>query len=103
MDFVLKLHKYKLEPELEAEPCMALPEHQDLSFITIINQNQVNGLEIKTRDGDWIAFDDASPSSLVVMACDGLQVWSNDRIEACKHRVIMSGSKVRYSCLVICL
>ncbi|KAK9938966.1 hypothetical protein M0R45_015676 [Rubus argutus] len=31
------------------------------------------------------------------MAGDGLQVWSNDRIKACHHRVKHCGNKARYS------
>ncbi|KAL0441585.1 UNVERIFIED_CONTAM: putative 2-oxoglutarate-dependent dioxygenase AOP1.2 [Sesamum radiatum] len=58
--------------------------------------DQVNGLEIKTKDGDWIAVD-PSPSSFIVMAGDACMGWTNGRIEPSNHRVIIKGSEERYS------
>ncbi|PON46691.1 Oxoglutarate/iron-dependent dioxygenase [Parasponia andersonii] len=80
---------------------MALPEHADMNLTTIIHQNHVKGLEVKTQDGQWLAFD-ASPSSFVFMTGDAFQVWSNDRIKPCTHRVVMNGEEgaVRYSVLL---
>ncbi|KAK1578492.1 hypothetical protein Q3G72_030683 [Acer saccharum] len=31
------------------------------------------------------------------MAGDALTVWSNDRVRACTHRVVMSGKATRYT------
>ncbi|KAB1214321.1 putative 2-oxoglutarate-dependent dioxygenase AOP1.2 [Morella rubra] len=70
--------------------------HTDKNFITILHQNHVKGLEIKTKDDDWIVFD-PSPSSFIVLAGGALQVWSNDRIESCVHRVTLTESETRYS------
>ncbi|KAK9949123.1 hypothetical protein M0R45_004663 [Rubus argutus] len=59
----------------------------------------VNGLEIYTKYGEWIGFDPHPlPSSFIFIATDVFQVWSNDRIRSCKHRVNLSHSdEVRYS------
>ncbi|XP_024032099.1 2-oxoglutarate-dependent dioxygenase AOP3 isoform X1 [Morus notabilis] len=105
MEYVLKFTRYKLESDhhhlqKKEQPYVAIGEHEDLSFTTIIHDNDVNGLEIKTKDGKWIVFD-GSPSSFLVMASDALQLWSNDRIKPCTHRVVLRENKVRYSLLLL--
>ncbi|XP_068304921.1 probable 2-oxoglutarate-dependent dioxygenase AOP1 [Pyrus communis] len=70
--------------------------HTDTNFTTILYQNDVKGLEIKSKDDEWIGFDPL-PSSFIFLAGDGVQVWSNDRIRACRHRVTWSENDVRYS------
>ncbi|KAL0425789.1 UNVERIFIED_CONTAM: putative 2-oxoglutarate-dependent dioxygenase AOP1 [Sesamum radiatum] len=73
--------------------------HTDKNFLTIIHQNQVNGLEIQPRNGEWFAveFPPAPGSFFVVMAGDSYQAWSNGRIYSTRHQVLMKGDKPRYS------
>ncbi|KAK2975775.1 hypothetical protein RJ640_014598 [Escallonia rubra] len=79
----------------------------DKTFLTIIQQNAVNGLEVETKDGGWMPVE-FLPLSFVVMAGEGLlqlvglmtflsQGWSNGRVRSPFHRVIMSGNEERYS------
>ncbi|KAL5583533.1 hypothetical protein UlMin_015975 [Ulmus minor] len=71
----------------------AFPEHIDLSFSTLIHEIDVSGLQIQTKDGEWIGFD-VSPSSFIYIAGDALQVWSNNRIKPGFHRVIVGENNV---------
>ncbi|KAG8391559.1 hypothetical protein BUALT_Bualt01G0200200 [Buddleja alternifolia] len=73
--------------------------HTDKSFLSILHQNQVNGLEIQLRNGEWFAVD-VPPGAFVVMAGDAYEAWSNGRVYAAKHQVIMKGDKPRY-CLAL--
>ncbi|CAL9029081.1 unnamed protein product [Prunus brigantina] len=73
-----------------------LPAHTDKTFSTTLYQNHVKGLEIYSKDNEWISVDPL-PSSFIFLAGDGFQVWSNDRVRACKHRVTLRENDVRYS------
>ncbi|KAI5660551.1 hypothetical protein M9H77_29344 [Catharanthus roseus] len=94
MSYLLKLNKYR--PAKESERNIGIVPHTDKSFMTILHQNQVKGLEIKMKDEEWILID-LSPSSFLVMAGEAIMAWTNGRIEAPQHRVIMSEEEDRYS------
>ncbi|KAM7483696.1 hypothetical protein LguiB_008279 [Lonicera macranthoides] len=92
--YLSRVMKYR-EPEMN-ETNIGFVSHTDKSFLTILHQNQVNGLEIKAKDGEW--FDvEFVPSSFVVMAGDAAKAWSNNRIHSPHHRVTMNGKEARYS------
>ncbi|XP_057503833.1 probable 2-oxoglutarate-dependent dioxygenase AOP1 [Actinidia eriantha] len=94
--YLLRYLKYRAPNT--GETTMAFPSHTDKSFLTILYQNQVSGLEVKARDGEWIDVE-FPPSSFVVMAGDACQAWSNDRVLSPNHRVTMdkNGKDTRYT------
>ncbi|CAN1302875.1 Probable 2-oxoglutarate-dependent dioxygenase AOP1.2 [Linum perenne] len=62
--------------------------------------NEVDGLEIQSKSGDWIHFKPShqhQDSSFVVMVGDSLYAWLNGRVHPPVHRVLMSNSVGRYS------
>ncbi|XP_073135956.1 probable 2-oxoglutarate-dependent dioxygenase AOP1 [Henckelia pumila] len=94
--YLLRYLKYRA-PET-GESNMGMPSHTDKSFISILYQNDVSGLEVKTRDREWIHVD-FPPSSFVVMAGDACQAWSNDRVHSASHKVTLdeNGKATRYT------
>ena len=59
-------------------------------------QDDVGGLEVKNKAGDWIA---APPiaDTFVMNVGDILARWSNDRFVSTPHRVINRSGRERYS------
>ncbi|KAE8684304.1 structural maintenance of chromosomes protein 2-1-like [Hibiscus syriacus] len=65
--------------------------------MTIIHDNEVTGLQVKTKDGDWISVE-PSGSTFLVMAGDAFLACSNGRIHSPIHRVIATeAEKEKYS------
>ncbi|PON77946.1 Oxoglutarate/iron-dependent dioxygenase [Parasponia andersonii] len=90
---LFRFFKYKA---LQTNEVDVLGAHTDCGFFSILHQNEVKGLQIKTKDGQWIDVK-PSPSSFLVLAGDVLMAWSNDRVHSCEHNVIMKENKDRYS------
>lgn len=67
----LRFTKYK-EPKKTGN-AVGLAGHTDKTITTILHQNHVNGLEINTKDNEWIGFDPL-PSSCLFLAGGGYQV-----------------------------
>ncbi|XP_050365268.1 probable 2-oxoglutarate-dependent dioxygenase AOP1 [Argentina anserina] len=91
---LLRIMKYSSPPL--GEYMQGLHAHTDKALSTILCDDQVSGLEIETKDGKWVKLS-FSPTSLVFIVGDLLMAWSNGRMHAAKHRVMMSGEKERYS------
>ncbi|XP_009621185.1 probable 2-oxoglutarate-dependent dioxygenase AOP1 [Nicotiana tomentosiformis] len=70
--------------------------HTDKSFSTLLFQNQINGLQVESKSGDWIAVN-VPPSAFVFMAGDAYEAWSNGRIYAPRHQVLLKEEKQRYT------
>jgi len=66
--------------------------HTDIGCLTILYQDDVGGLQIRTKEGEWINTKPL-PGSFVVNIGDCLQMWSNGRYRSAEHRVVYGGSE----------
>lgn len=94
--YLLRVAKYNPPQIDDEESKIGAVAHTDKNFVTILHQNEVDGLEVQTKDGEWITYK-PSVQSFVVMAGEPFLAWSNNRIYAPLHRVMMKGEKPRYS------
>lgn len=90
---------YPALPTDSAAEQMSCGEHTDHEAVTIIaQQDDVNGLQVKNKQGDWI---DVIPiaGTMVVLVGDVVGRWSNGHFKPPVHRVITRSGKDRYSLL----
>ena len=61
-------------------------EHEDINLITLLMGASAAGLEVKTKQGEWVAVT-ALPNQLVINAGDMLQRLTNNKLRSTTHRV----------------
>ena len=88
------LHYPPRDPALEGQ--YGIGPHTDYGYCTILAQARVPGLEILSRDGEWIPAG-APDGLLLVNNSDMLRMWSNDRFRSAPHRVINKTGAERHS------
>nr|XP_029120930.1 gibberellin 2-beta-dioxygenase 8 isoform X2 [Elaeis guineensis] len=72
-----------------------LVPHTDSSFLTIVRQDQVGGLQLM-KDGRWITVK-PSLDALIVNIGDLFQAWSNGVYKSVEHRVLSNPHQERFS------
>ncbi|KAI5337200.1 hypothetical protein L3X38_016469 [Prunus dulcis] len=93
-DYLLRVMKYKAPQTNETK--LGLPAHTDKNIVTILYQNQVDGLEVQTKDGKWINVKPSSDSFIALIG-ESLHAWTNGRLHSPIHKVMMNGNEARYS------
>lgn len=93
--YTLRMSHYPPQPVVE-ENEFGLAPHTDTSFMTLLAQNEVPGLAIRTQSGRWIDAP-ALPDTFLVNGGDMLRRWTNDRFLATPHRVINRSGRERYA------
>ncbi|CDP08608.1 unnamed protein product [Coffea canephora] len=91
--YLLRANAYRVPHE--KEPNLGIIPHTDTSFVSVVKQDSVQGLQVQLKDGTWIPVH-LPQSSFAVMAGDAMLAWSNGRVHPCFHRVIMK-EKARFS------
>ncbi|XVF74659.1 hypothetical protein PTKIN_Ptkin13bG0129000 [Pterospermum kingtungense] len=92
-NYIMRVIKYE-GPQTRQPTLRAIP-HRDQGMLSLLYQNEVNGLEIQTKDGEWISVK-PSPNTFIVLIGESLSVWLNGRLSSPIHRVTMTGNKTRY-------
>jgi isopenicillin N synthase-like dioxygenase len=90
---VIKLIHYQELPHGELRSGVA--PHVDFSWITLLLQDDTGGLEVRTRDGEWLPIE-PTPGTLVVNIGEILEFATRGYYAATPHRVV-SGSRSRIS------
>lgn len=87
----------KATQEGDRQKTVAIGSHTDFQFFTILWQDDIGGLQVVNRDGQWIRAVPV-PGTFVVNIADYLQRITNDRYLSSVHRVQgATGGKERLS------
>jgi len=92
----LSLQYYPPLPDGVAQEVSNTVAHTDEGPLTILAQGEVSGLEVKRRDGTWIAAPPV-PGAYTINVGDMLQWWSNGRYLSNLHRVRNRAGIERFS------
>ncbi|KAI3803430.1 hypothetical protein L1987_31581 [Smallanthus sonchifolius] len=92
--YLVRVMKYR--PHMKDESNMGLLSHADKNILTILQSNEVEGLEVQNKDGEWFEVK-FSANSCVVMVGEAFKAWTNRRLHAATHRVVVKGDKDRFS------
>jgi isopenicillin N synthase-like dioxygenase len=76
-------------PPITSEPKSAIraEQHEDINLITLLVGASADGLQILTRQGEWVGVT-SLPEQIVVNVCDMLQRLTNNKLCSTTHRVV---------------
>jgi isopenicillin N synthase-like dioxygenase len=76
-------------PPITSEPKSAIraEQHEDINLITLLVGASADGLQVLTKQGEWIAVT-SLPEQIVVNVGDMLQRLTNNRLRSTTHRVV---------------
>ncbi len=84
---VMRIIHYPVCDGFSDPGAMRAAAHEDINLITLLPQATESGLEIMTREGEWLGIN-AIPGQLIVDTGDMMKRITNDQIPATRHRVV---------------
>jgi isopenicillin N synthase-like dioxygenase len=83
-------------PSRGSDPQTGAGAHTDYRNLTLLATDDVGGLEVRTRAGQWIEAP-VVPGAFIVNIGDCLMHWTNDVYVYTPHRVVNRSARERYS------
>jgi isopenicillin N synthase-like dioxygenase len=71
-------------------------EHTDYGSITILFQDDVGGLEVRTRDGQYVQATPV-PDTVLINIADLMQRWTGDKLVSTRHRILLPDDPVKWA------
>lgn len=87
---------YPPQPPESGSDQFGVAPHTDYGGLTLLNQDDTGGLQVRTRSGEWVTALPI-PGTFVVNIGDLMARWTNDRFVSTPHRVVNSSGRARYS------
>lgn len=81
------IHYFPLDPEAIDPEAVRSAAHEDINLITLLMGASAEGLQVQTREGEWVAIT-AVPEAVVVNVGDMLQRLTNNKLRSTTHRVV---------------
>ncbi|GLJ41146.1 hypothetical protein SUGI_0852170 [Cryptomeria japonica] len=91
---VLRINGYK--PANMSSEEEKILSHTDMGCLTILYQDDVGGLQIRSQEGEWFNIKPLS-NAFVINLGDSFKAWSNGRYRSADHRVVCRGCRYRIS------
>ena len=92
----LRLLHYPPRPDHFEPEQIGAGEHTDYGNITLLATDDAGGLEVRTRDGQWMSPPNL-PGALICNIGDCLMRWTNEVYVSTPHRVVNPVGRERYS------
>ncbi|PIN22263.1 Iron/ascorbate family oxidoreductase [Handroanthus impetiginosus] len=95
-NYEFRINNYIPPYFLHNQEIEGLGMHTDMSCITILYQDELGGLQVKSKEGHFM---DINPqeNTLIVNIGDLLQAWSNGKFRSSEHRVVLRKTTTRFS------
>jgi isopenicillin N synthase-like dioxygenase len=90
---------YPPQPAAQDDEQYGVSAHTDFGCITLLYQDPIGGLEVCSRDGQWLVAEPVA-GTFVVNIGDLMARWTNDRFTSTPHRVRNRSSRERLSMAV---
>jgi len=83
----LRMLNYPPVPKNYTEGTPRLGDHSDYGSLTLLFQDDVGGLEVLGRNGEWIHADPVE-DAILINTGDLMELWTSGRIKSVRHRVL---------------